>query len=480
MNAQVHEFPDRGDARQPPANVEAEQNVLGALMLDPKAMARLELAPEDFYLRQHRELYRVLVEMDSLGQPLDALTVGDYVETRGLADKVGGASYLVELASLTWVIGNARAYANIVRERATLRRVIELAGSLMQEAFQPNGRTPEQIVDGAVGELMKMAKVRSNCDLSLRQAVKLAFEDAQEAYEHRGSIRGVPTGFARMDARLGGLHAQDLIFMPARPGQGKTALAVNMMLTAADASYTVGMISGEQSAMQLGQRSLAVDSRTRAEAMRNGRIDDDAWPKLSASAARLAQQRIRIYDRSAPSLDEVVRTARRWRQEFGMGILFVDYLQRIRVRGAASRHEEVAEVAVGLKTLARDLDIPVVCLAQVKADVETRNDKRPRQGDIANSDEATREADQIIFLYRDEVYHDDPANRGIAELNVEKNRHGPTGQFKVGFDAETMRFHDLEEEPEYAKQPAAPRRARSVPVRDRKADGRSRAAGEDS
>lgn len=469
MNAQVHDFPNREEARTPPANVEAEQNVLGAILLDPKAMAKVDLEPGDFYLRQHQALFRLMKDMDDAGSALDALTVGTRAESLGVDSAFGGSGYLLELASSVFAVANVAGYAGMVRERAQMRRVVEVASRLMQEAFQPRGRQAGEIVDSAVGELMALAKVDRNCDFSLRQAVKLAWEDAQIAYEHRGTIRGVPTGFAKMDARLGGWHKQDLIFLPARPGMGKTALAVNGMLTAAGAGHTVGLISGEQSAMQIGQRSLAVDGKVRAECMRNGRIDDDVWPVLSESAARLAQKRIRIFDRGAPTLEEVVRIARRWKQEYRMSVLFVDYLQRIRVRGADKRNEEVAEVAIGLKSLARDLDIPVVCLAQVKADVETRTDRRPRQADIANSDEATREADQIVFLYRDEVYHHDTPERGIAELLVEKNRHGPTGVFLVGFDAPSMRFSDLDEDAEqhrqeYSQQPKAPRRARSVPT----------------
>ena len=489
MSAQVHEFPQREDVRTPPSSIEHEQNVLGAILLDPSALAKVNLEPGDFFLRQHQELYRLLVGMDGEGKAIDALTVGERAESIGLATAIGGSGYLVELASNTWTVSNVRSYADTVREKAAMRRVIEVASVLMQEAFQPRGRKAGEIVDSAVGELMALAKVDRNCDFSLGQAVKLAWQDAQEAYEHRGTIRGVPTGFARMDARMGGWHREDLIFLPARPGQGKTALAVNGMLAAAAAGHTIGLVSGEQSAMQIGQRAIAIEGKVPAEIMRNGRIDDDVWPVLNGAAARLAKQRIRIFDRGAPTLEEVVRIARRWKQEYRMSVLFVDYLQRIRVRGCEKRNEEVAEVAVGLKTLARDLGIPVVCLAQVKADVETRTDKRPRQGDIANSDEATREADVIAFLYRDEVYYDDTPDRGVAEINVEKNRHGPTGQFRVGFDGPSLRFFDLDEaeqqhRAEYSDQPPSPRRARSVPPqggrssRKGKPDHKAQAAGE--
>lgn len=491
MNARFRDDQDI-PARTPPANIEAEQNVLGVLMSHSSAFAKVQLEPEDFYLRKHRELFKALQDMEAAGSPLDPVTVGDWAESRGIGEAVGGGAYLVELASLSWTASNLRAYAGIVRDRSRLRRVVDLATELLAEAFQPNGRSAAEIVDAAVGDLMKLNQLESNCDFSLAQAIKLAWKDAEIAYEHRGTIRGVPTGFTRMDARLGGWHKQDLIFLPARPGMGKTALMVNLGLNAAGAGHTIGLISGEQSAMQLGQRSLAVDAQVsqrgvsidhrvqvKAESLRNGQISDDVWPLLSESMQRLAKRRLRIFDRPAPTLEEVVRTARLWKQEYGMSALYVDYLQRIRFRGVEKRHEEVAEVAQGLKTLARDLDIPVICLAQVKAEVEGRNDKRPRQGDIANSDEATREADLIAFLYRDEVYNDNTAEPGVAEINVEKNRHGPTGQFKIKFNHGSMLFEDPEDQ-EYLGQPASPRRARSVPVSKPRQSAKSAAAGDQS
>lgn len=472
MNARLREATDI-PARTPPANVEAEQNVLGALMLDPKAFAKTRLQPEHFYLRQHQVLFRAMADMEADGQPLDAVTVCEHLAANGLEDAVG-RGYPVQLASATWTIANVSSYAEIVIDHARMRQVIEVASRVLADAFDPHGQTSVEIVDAAVGQLMALAKADQACEFTMRQAVKLAWDDAQIAYEAEGRLRGITSGYARMDSRLGGWHKGDLVFIGARPSLGKTALMVNLALNAAMAGHSVGMISGEQSAMQIGQRSLAVDSLVPAEVMRNGRFEEEHWPKLTTAMSRLFERKIRILDRSAPTLDDIVRAARRWKQEHGLEVLFVDYLQRIRFKGAESRIEEVSEVARGLKTLARDLDIPVVCLAQVKAEVDKRSDNRPGLGDIANSDEATREADLIGFLYRDEVYHDDSPDTGIAELNFEKNRHGPTGQFRLRFQAETMMFSDLPDERDHERQPAAPRRARSAPV-----SGKDRAARSD-
>lgn len=428
--------------RVPPQSVEAERYVLGALLVEPRALARITLDESDFYRRDHQIIFRAICDLDAAGKPFDLVGVGEWIESQGLDRDIGKGAYLIELANQP-TAANVRAHAQIVREKAILRRVIEVGTEAVNAGFQPEGRSADEILDAAVRELMALAKSETAHEFTLQQAAKLAMDDAHQAYEAGGRLRGITTGFPRVDARLGGFHDGDLIILGARPSMGKTALMVNMALAAASAGHSVGMVSGEQSAMQIGQRSIALEARVPAERMRNGQFEDEDWPRLTESMRRIIERKVRLTDRSAPTLDEIVRTARRWRQENDIGILFVDYLQRIRVPRSESRIEEVAEVSRGLKTLARDLGIPVVALAQVKAEVDKRPDKRPGLGDVANSDEATREADQIGFLYRDEVYHDDTPDAGVAELNIEKNRHGPTGQFRLAFHAETMMFADM-------------------------------------
>jgi replicative DNA helicase len=443
VNARLRE--DVSQLRIPPQAIEAEQAVLGGCMLDPNAFARIadRLTDADFYRRDHQLIWRAICDLDAEGKPFDAVTLGDWFDDQGKSESVAGGAYLVQLATTTPSAANIAAYAAIVRDKSVLRSVIEVGTALVNDGFQPDGRETSDLLDEAIRSLMSLSKSKQQCEFTLKQAVTLAWQDAQDAYEHRGTIRGIPTGFSRMDHRLGGWHSGDLAFIGARPSMGKTAMMVCLALNAARAGNVVGIISGEQSAMQIGQRAVSSDSGVHAERMRNGDIDEEAWPRLTDSMRRLIDRKVRIYDRSAPTLDEVCRVARRWKQEHGIAVLFVDYLQRIRAPRAENRIEEVSEVARGLKSLARDLDIPVVCLAQVKASVDSKTDKRPGLGDIANSDEATREADLIAFLYRDEVYHDDTPDRHIAEVNVEKYRHGPTGQFRLRFDGATMLFADL-------------------------------------
>lgn len=436
--------PEPLPVRTPPQAVRAEQSVLGGLMLDPNALGKIDLAESDFYRRDHQLIYRAILELEAEGKPYDAVTLGDWFESQGQAEQVAGGAYLVDLVTNTPSAATIRAYADMVRERAVLRRMIEAGVELVNTAFDPDGRPATQILDEGIRALMALSKTEARHEYTLQQATRIAWEDAQDAWENRGKLRGITTGYHRPDKRLGGWHKGDLVLIGARPSLGKTALMVNFALNAAEAGHEVGMISGEQSVLQVGQRSIAVESEVAAERMRNGCFEDEDWPRLTRAMGILLKRKVHIYDRSAPSLDDIARVARRWKHEHGIAVLFVDYLQRVRFPRADSRIDEVSEVARGLKTLARDLDIPVVALAQVKAAVDTRHgDKRPGLGDIANSDEATREADLIGFLYRDEVYDPNTPDRGIAELNFEKNRHGPTGRFMFRFDGETMRFLDL-------------------------------------
>lgn len=434
--------------KQPPVSAEAEQSVLGGLMLDPVAMNRIGdmLSEDDFYLHSHRVIFRAISDLHRAGRPFDAITIGEAMQAAGTANNAGGMEYLIDLVSNTPSAANIRAWAEIVRDKATQRRMLDVLNATA-ESIYAGGDKSQVMLDAAIRDLMMLNRYSGDHDADMKQAAKLAYEDFIHAHDNRGKVRGVPTGFSGIDRRFGGFHKGDLIFLGARPSMGKTALMVNLALNASAAGHAVGLISGEQSSMQIAQRSYALTANVAAENLRNGNIEDEEWSRLTQATAQLVKANVRIFDRSAPTLDEVCRTARRWKQEYGTAILFVDYLQRITVPKAQGRIEEVSEVARGLKTLARDLDMPIVALAQVKAEVDKRpGDKRPHLGDIANSDEATREADQIAFLYRDDVYDRTREPNGIAELNFEKNRHGPTGRFDLRFVGETMAFRDLVED----------------------------------
>lgn len=432
--------------RVPPASVESEQAVLGGLMLVGDKLASVNLRAEDFFRRDHQLIYRAICELDAKSQPFDALTLSEWFAGQGMADHVNGGQYLVELQGTTPGAANIQAYADIVRDKAVLRRLIAVSTEIVTAAFQSGGVDSAELLDTAVAGLMALQQQQTRHEFTLRQAINSAMADMQAAFAAGNTLRGIPSGFGRLDSRLGGFHAGDLVLVGARPKMGKTALLVNMAYNAARAGHSVGVISGEQSAMQLAQRFLSLETRIAGENMRNGRLEDEEWAKLTEAVRALVAKHVHIYDAGGPTIQQVRRLARKWKKEHNIQVLYVDYLQRLRAK-AKDRTEEVGEVARGLKDIARELDIPVISLAQVKREVETRNDKRPQSSDIANSDEATREADQILMLYRDEVYNQASPDRGIAELNLEANRHGPTGMFKLAWMQEAMKFADLEDSP---------------------------------
>ena len=427
-----------------PQSLEAEQAVIGAILLNPDALDRVagKLAEADFFAPAHRLIWRAASELIARGQPCDAVTIGEWFEATGESDAVGGGSYIVELASTTPSAANVESYAKIVRSKAVLRRVIEVGQRLQREAMAADDGLA--VADSGVRDLMELSGSQRDHDHTLAEAVKAAHAEVLAAYNAKGALRGITCGIERLDQRLGGFHRGDLIIFGARPSIGKTAKMMNMADAATKAGHRVGIISGEQPAVQLAQRLIAMNGPLPAEILRNGRFEEEHWQRYTQSVSDLATGRLAwVYDRSAPTLDELCRVARAWKRRHNIEALYVDYIQRIRVPGR-DRHEEVGESARTLKDLARDLDIPVISLAQVKASVDQRSDKRPDIGDLANSDELTREADIIVMLYRDEVYNPETADKGVAELNVEKNRHGPTGMIKCAWLADSMRFRDLE------------------------------------
>lgn len=450
MNAVV-QFAGPDPIRVPPQSIQAEQSVIGGLMLAPDRIETVSerLTEADFYQQRHRAIYRAMLELSARGEPCDAVTLGDWFEDNGLSEVSGGSTYLYELANNTPSAANIAAYADIVREKSVRRQVIDLAGDIVEQAFAADGEGA-QLLDRGITELMALQRVESRNEYTLREAIGQAINAAHAASKLApGEIPGIRTGIKRLDEVLGGWHNSDLTVIGARPSIGKTALLLNMVLAA---GVPCGLVSAEQPSEQVGARVMSIESKVAAVKMRNGHFDEADLPRLDDAARRLIERMCMIYDRSGPAIADVSRMARKWKQQNGIRILFVDYVQRIEASNADKRtpkHERVGEVVRALKNLARDLEIPVVSLAQVGRQVEARTDHRPHMGDLSDSSEIEKEADQILTLYRDEVYNPDSSDAGIAEIAVEKNRHGPTGLVKCAWLAETMRFADLETHYDY-------------------------------
>lgn len=344
----------------------------------------------------------------------------------------------MELASLSITGNSVQVYAEIVRENWRMREAAGIGQRLLMGARSRDA----EAVDEAIAALMSLNVEASEHEFTGRQILNMAYQITEAAFRNGGVLPGITTGLHELDEILGGWHNSDLTIVGGRPAMGKTAFMLGLAEAAAASGKRVGIVSAEQPATQIGLRRASLASRVSATAMRSGKVEDEDWQKLAAGIGKALDRLMWIYDRSAVTLDELIGIARKWKHAHGIEILFVDYAQRITVP-RVDRITEVSLVARGLKNLARDLEIPVIALAQVVKGVDTRTDKRPSAGDLANSDELTREADQILMLYRDEVYNRESAARGMAEVLIEKNRHGPTGYKTFRFVGTTMAFEDL-------------------------------------
>jgi replicative DNA helicase len=426
--------------RIPPQSVDAEQSVLGGLMLRPDAIETIadKLSEADFYRKDHRLIYRAVIELSARGQPCDAVTLMDWFDDNGLAELIGGSGYLVELANAIPSAANITAYAGIVREKSLRRQVIDVATQLAESAWG-NEANGVELIDTGIADLMAMQKVEARSEFTLRQAMTMAYEEAQRAKELGGRIPGIPSGIKQLDDVLGGWHDSDLIVVGARPAMGKTALMLNFTVSP---DVPCGIISAEQPAQQIGARIMSIKSRVPARRMRNGQFEADDLRKLDIGIGQLIERTCMIYDRSAPTIADVSRIARKWKRQNNIRILFVDYIQRIEsfaTNSRANKAERVGEVVRGLKNLARDLEIPVIALAQVGRQAAGR---QPTMSDLSDSSEIEKEADQILTLDRPAEY-DETAEPALAIISVEKNRHGPTGSVKAAWLAETMQFTDM-------------------------------------
>lgn len=409
----------------------AEEAVLGGLLKDD--LRYHDIAPlisaSQFTSPQRIRIFSAIRDRVLAGEPADTVTIGEALPE--------DFSYCIDVASATPGSALIADYAQIVRENWRRREAVAIGLKLVADSRE----SEDGAVDAAVAALMALSATVTECEYTGKQALQQAMKQVQAAYETGGALPGITTGLAVLDEILGGFHDSDLTIIGARPAMGKTALMGSLAEAAADAGKRPGIISAEQPAVQMALRRLSMVSGVGAAGLRAGKVDDEDWGRITQGMKNALARDMWIYDRSAVTLDELISVARKWKHTHGIGILFIDYAQRIRVPGA-DRITEVSEVARGLKNLARDLQIPVVSLAQVIKGVDNRPDKRPNQGDLANSDELTREADQIWMLYRECAY-DPEANRTIAEILIEKNRHGPTGYKKVHFEESTMRFGDL-------------------------------------
>lgn len=421
-----------------PHNLQAEESLLGAMLLSSEAIAaatEVHLGADDFYKPAYAHVYAAITALYGRGDPADPVTVSEELNREGRLDAIGGPATLITLQAGTPSIGNASRYARIVEEHALLRRLIRAGGDVCELGYSlPSDVT--DAVDRAETLLFDVAQHRVTQSISPISDVMSRQLDHLEILAERGAqITGVPTGYVDLDRRLAGLQPSNLIVVGGRPGTGKTSLALGMAAYAAmSAGVKVLVFSLEMSERELGQRLLSAEARVDSTRLRNGDLSSTDWNKLSQAVGRLAAAPISIDDNPQLSVMELRAKARRHKSAHGLDLIIVDYLQLMAGRpGAENRTLEVSEVSRGLKLLARELNVPVVALSQLSRGLESRADKRPMLSDLRDSGGIEQDSDVVMFCYRDELYNRDSPDRGTAELIIAKHRNGPTGTSRLAF-----------------------------------------------
>jgi len=409
---------------------DTERELIATLMQRPGDCWGVELSPEHFETEQHADVFRRIRELTAESQPADPVSVADSFEREG---KRALSTLALRIASESQTTTQPTVFADRIRMSWRIRQTRGIAIDLANASQDSD-------VDAAIERLLGLQVTESRHEWTAKDAVKRTIDELT-AINAGTAPKPVPTGLHDLDKIIGGFHRGDLIVLGGRPSMGKTSLALGMARASAMAGYATGLISAEQPVDQLSARLLALASSVPATQFRTG-IDADAWAKVGHAMTSAAGLPMWIYDRSAPTLVECVRVARRWKHRHNLAALYVDYLQRLEGDGER-KFEQVGSVVRGLKNLARDLDIPVIVPAQVSRQVEQRKPPIPRMGDLSDSSEIEKEADQVLMIYRDEVYNPESSKRGVARIIIEKNRHGPTGYVECAFHAETMRFADL-------------------------------------
>jgi replicative DNA helicase len=436
----------------PPHSVEAEQSVLGGLLLDNSAWERIAdlLGESDFYRADHRLIYRHISKLVEASRPADVITVSESMDSTRELDTVGGLAYLGALAQNTPSSANIRRYAEIVRERAIMRKLAETATEIADSAYNPMGREAPQLLDEAESRIFSISEEGSRGRqgfLDMPPLLTQVVERIDLLYnrDNPSDVTGVPTGFTDLDRMTSGLQPGDLVIVAGRPSMGKTALALNIAEhVALEAGLPVGVFSMEMSATQLVMRMLGAVGKLDQHKVRTGRLADEDWRRLTDAVGKLNEAPMQIDETAALNALELRARARRLHRHFGkLGLIVVDYLQLMSAASSGeNRATEISEISRSLKALAKELNVPVMALSQLNRSLEQRPNKRPVMSDLRESGAIEQDADVILFIYRDEVYNPDTPDKGRAELIIGKQRNGPVGKVRLTFLGEYTRFEN--------------------------------------
>lgn len=436
--------------RIPPQNIEAEQAVIGAIFLEPSALTNASelVMPDDFYRAAHQKIFNCMLNLSDRGEPVDLVTVTSELANLKLLEEIGGVSYLSDLAGSVPTAANIEYYAKIVEEKSILRRLIRTATSIAQDGY-----SREDEVAGLLNEAEKQileVSQRKNSGVfqNIKDVLVKTYDNIETLHNRKGEITGIETGFTELDRMTAGFQRNDLIIIAARPSVGKTAFALNIAQNVATkARENVAIFSLEMGAEQLVMRMLCAEGNINAQNLRTGQLTAEDWSKLTMAMGSLSNAGIYIDDTPGIRVSEIRSKCRRLRQESGLGMILIDYLQLIQGsgrNGGENRQQEVSEISRSLKALARELQVPVIALSQLSRGVEQRQDKRPMMSDIRESGSIEQDADIVGFLYRDDYYDKESENKNIIEIILAKQRNGPVGTVSLAFVKEYNKFVNLD------------------------------------
>jgi replicative DNA helicase len=435
--------------RLPPQNIEAEQAVIGAIFLEPTALTLASeiLIPEDFYRAAHQKIFNAMLKLNDTGKAVDLITVTEELAATRILEDIGGVSYLSEVAGSVPTAANIEYYANIVGEKALLRKLIRTATGIAQDGYTREDEV-ESLLSEAEKSIMEVAQRRNaGAFHNIKDVLVRTYDNIETLHQRTGDVTGIPTGFAELDRMTAGFQRNDLIIVGARPSVGKTAFALNIAQNVAVKSgENVAIFSLEMGAEQLVMRMLCAEGNIDAQRLRTGSLTDEDWGKLTMAMGSLSNAGIFIDDTPGVRISDLQAKCRRLKQEHGLGMILIDYLQLIlgSGRGGENRQQEVSEISRSLKQLARELQVPVIALSQLSRGVEQRQDKRPMMSDIRESGSIEQDADIVAFLYRDDYYDKESENKNIIEIIIAKQRNGPTGTVSLAFVKEYNKFVNLE------------------------------------
>lgn len=433
--------------RVPPHSIDAEQSVLGSMLLDQEAIYKAikQLHPEDFYRDAHRVVFDAIVRLNEAGKPADLVTVTEQLRQQGDLEKAGGAAYIALLASMVPTAANVEYYARIVEEKALLRMLIQLSTRIAGMAYEGT-EEPEKLMAEAERLILDLGSRHVvGAFSSIREILLGTFAHLEFLYNNRGKITGVPTFFSDLDRICHGLQPSDFIILAGRPSMGKTSLGLCIACNAAlRHNVPVAIFSLEMSKEQLVQRFLCAEAMVDQHRLRTGMLEESDWSRLHETAERLAKAPIFVDDMAAISVRQMRAKAKQLQAEHGLGLLVIDYIQLMQgSRRAENRQQEIAEISRSLKGLAKELNVPVLALSQLSRLVEQRQDKRPIMSDLRESGSLEQDADIVMFIYRDEYYNPETEKKGIAEVIIAKHRNGPVGKVELGFFKEYTKFVSL-------------------------------------